>query len=217
MLRVIALALLVAPLAALHPVRAPLPDWPPDNGGDDHLDQCDTLGQEEWGQSLCEMWDDAMSLVSQADPSLAAEIAAQTGDGSVNVVWIQNPGTEGPNPAEETPELGGRSDSNTLGVEMVGRSPAEVAGSIIHEWQHVKGKAEDDEYDENELACNEASAYAAQLSALCTMSCEAGEEDVPACDEMNRVVDQYEANAAKCEAAEGTSSSPSNTNACTCS
>lgn len=212
MLRMIALGLTAAPLAAGMSARAPLPDWPPPGAGNSKIGDLNTSPTSDWGQSMMEKWDQAMNQVETLAPSTAAEIGSHIADGSIDIVNIN-----APSPASETDTPpAGASDRNTLGVDLVNRSTADVAGAIIHEWEHIKCANTDPNCDPDD-PCQEAGAYAAQSDFLCAASCEATEGDAPTCDEMTRVGAAYDQMAAECEAAGGTPPATSSTVACNCS
>jgi len=100
--------------------------------------------------------------------------------------------------------LYGRSDSDTMAVELDYVNAADAAATIIHEWVHIKGKRDDPGYDSQNVACAEAPAYAAEIVAIANSSCESmTEEDKPSCLKWENVIGQFTKFANQCRDAGG--------------
>lgn len=185
----------------------PLSGAPPTGIGDDCINGVETYSSEDWGMD--DMWDDAMFLVQAYSPSTASDLNNAIADGTVNIVGIQNP----PNPTDDNPTLAGSTDENTLGVDMVGRNAAEVAATIIHEWQHFQSINNNPPVAPG--PCAEANAYASQIDAAIAYSCEIS-GDPPTCEEFDRIIDNYVSNSEACLAESGSHSTPISTFICEC-
>jgi hypothetical protein len=149
-----------------------------------------------------EAFSDAMQIVGNYDPATAQAIAEGLGNGSLEVMDIDN-------------EVGGtflygRGDGDTLAVDVDGGlNAAELATVIIHEWVHVMGFNTDPNYGDNPEPCNEAEGYAEQLDAMDAISCETTGGDQPSCAEWRRVAHAYHISAGGCELEGGTPAAPS--------
>lgn len=179
---------------------------PPPTTADSELEGVSSIPQSEWGDKHSDAWSEAMDIVSVVSPSTASGIADAVANGSLAIVEVQNP-----IPADDD-YLAGKTDCDTLGVELDDRRPEDAAATIIHEWTHFTGM--NGEPPEEPGPCAEARAYAAQADALSDISCES--VTPPTCAEVSRVNEKHEANAAACEASGGTPVEPQGNPSCGC-
>ncbi len=151
---------------------------------------------------------DALEYFAIQNPGGAATLQAGLANGAIQVVDIVN---EPGQPADH-----GASDKGTMGLELDGKTPAEVAGVIAHEWAHVQGIGagggyphEGGTYNGND-PCQHAGAYAQQINALCFNSCVAewSEEPGVSCAEWRRVTRRYGEELRACRKKGGTPSLP---------
>lgn len=177
-------------LLALGAVRVEPDPWtPPPEGGDSVIDG---LLTSSINPAEAQTFDEAMDIVSNARPDVAAEINASLGNNSVGLIdLVDQPGA---------------SDGNTLGLELTNRTASEVAGTIVHEWDHIKRRNTQEGYDELPEPCREAISYTAHAEALCAIGCDL-EVPVP-CKEYDRVKKAIAANSSACTAAGGTPPAP---------
>lgn len=176
---------------------------PPPGGGDDALNGLTTDPSLSTNQQST--FSDAMGIVGATNPDIANEINGALANGSVGVADIQNEG-------DLSAFQHGAADGNTLGLELDYKSPSEVAGTIVHEWQHIRGRNQDPGYLSQEEECREAAAYSSQATALCVAQCEFN-LDI-GCDEWNRVKAGAACMAESCRAQGG---SPPPVPSCPCS
>ena len=155
----------------------------PHNGGDDVLGGLTT---ESPSPDQSQAFNDALSQVALSDPDMAAEIAAGLDSGAVTLVDIHNE-------SDLTNFQHGAADNNTLGIELGYKNATEIAGTLVHEWTHLRQRNLDSSFNSvasgASLECREASAYAMQIMELCELMCEF--ELYPDCDEWKRVNDAY--------------------------
>jgi len=134
-------------------------------------------------------FEEAMDLLKQGgadEQQVANTLEAGMAVGAIDVVEIDN--SEAGKPAL------GASDPSTLGLEIDGRTAAEIAATIVHEMTHIRHMAEHVEFQGQDPAspCMHADAWAREVNTLCFLSCLTEEEQLVTCYAYRHARTQFE-------------------------